>query len=61
VVRDQLLEELDTAQESLELSAHAAFDGKTAQALASVRVHIHRHPHDMRACKRPHPKPGVTL
>ena len=61
VVRDQLLKELDAAQEGLRLSAHAALDGESAQALARVRVHVHRHQHDMRACNRPHPKPGVAL
>jgi hypothetical protein len=61
VVRDQLLEELDAAQERLRLSAHATLDGESAQALARVPVHVHRHQHDMRACNRLHPKPGVAL
>jgi hypothetical protein len=61
VVRDQLLKELDAAQEGLRLSAHAALDGEAAQARACVRVHVHRHQHHMRACNRPHPKPGVAL
>jgi len=61
VVRDQLLEELDAAQEGLGLSAHAALDGETAQALARVSVHVHRHQHDMRACNRLHPKSRIAL